>query len=92
MGRIEDLDGDRPVQNLVPTQENPGHATRPDLALEHEPLCKPRHAADYNGFTAPARTPMRRLLGSSEDLDLFVLQAVQLPLPAFVDQLPGPRN
>src|SRR5215212_10821701 len=55
----EDLDGHGTVQDLVATQEDPGHATRADLALQNESLRKPDHADDYmslsHGYLHPPR-------------------------------------
>jgi hypothetical protein len=39
----QDLDGHGPVQDLVPAQKDPRHATRPYLAFKHKPAVEASH-------------------------------------------------
>ncbi len=58
---VEHLYGHGPVENLVAPEEHPGHASRAELALQHEPVSQLSHAGDYRVRRLRCRTiPPRR--------------------------------
>jgi hypothetical protein len=47
VARLEKLDRDGPLEDLVAAQDHDRHAPRADLALQNESICETDHAQDY---------------------------------------------